>query len=794
MAEIKNVKNDLRELKSFLEAEIATLYPDLRLRDQIGTEVPEGEIQGCVQFNRYYSDDTSELLEFMPYDEFSCEVAKLGAKLDEEELQEQIYFNKTDVESQYNLLKDKFTMDDNNNLIIIGMYSSEKIVEYSDYAEEEGMQDGDGNSYTFGIQIERINYQSVIEKYTMPFEFCLALLLVTDNNGFCEEVANLAKNSTIIIDIQDNSTTTVMQDKYSYVSDFKKQRYVEYYEVHTEEREQNQSTSDKLNDKYKKPETVTHRVYHNYDPYPVEASEAIEVDDYSIITNIIKSNNITLCVKNVDTWIANFTSTYDNIEENTSSENTGEFEDDEEYREVQNYHNLSFPSISVPAGGTISKDEQKLYEKQYDKQTVYTVDTTTNSYNKTSSEVEETPEKFLSLLKVDPDTGEFDLDNLSNNTQIMKYEILNGSQSSPIDNLLTAKELLYELLASNSKTVNLEDTMRYLIDLYNGRTSVDTNRFSIYEPGQFYIAGTGIYGGTIQEKVWFALKDLGYSDIAVAGAMGNIDYESAGFSTTAVEAGSGNGIGLCQWSFGRRISLENYAAYKGVSWQDEDMQVEFLVAEISGQGLASGFANQRVSGYIVEEGELSTVNDWANAQNISDATLHFMRFFESPQSRESLEERISRAQNYYNEFEGLEMPVNIATQLTGANRYNMIALIAEAIRIANDDTYQYSQDYRNTEFYYDCSSFVSRLYAEFFGISRLDSGSYNRGTDNIRNNSMLQRTDINNLQSGDILWKDGHVALYIGDGQIAEAKGVDYGIVLDVLTLNRFSEAYRLII
>lgn len=50
--------------------------------------------------------------------------------------------------------------------------------------------------------------------------------------------------------------------------------------------------------------------------------------------------------------------------------------------------------------------------------------------------------------------------------------------------------------------------------------------FSIFSPENFNNANGGIYGDTIQDKVWFSLKALGYSDEAVAGAMGNIDCES----------------------------------------------------------------------------------------------------------------------------------------------------------------------------------------------------------------------------------------------------------------------------
>ena len=79
------LSNDLSGLEEFLEAEVVTSYPDLRERSKIGTPVPEGEIQGCVQFHRRMLDGKTVVLEYMPYEEFSLELAKVGILLDEKQ-------------------------------------------------------------------------------------------------------------------------------------------------------------------------------------------------------------------------------------------------------------------------------------------------------------------------------------------------------------------------------------------------------------------------------------------------------------------------------------------------------------------------------------------------------------------------------------------------------------------------------------------------------------------------------------------------------------------------------------
>ena len=83
-----------------------------------------------------------------------------------------------------------------------------------------------------------------------------------------------------------------------------------------------------------------------------------------------------------------------------------------------------------------------------------------------------------------------------------------------------------------------------------------------------------VTGTTIEEKIWSGLKSLGLTDAVTAGIMGNMVRES-GLNPARHEtskrnkywgngfdlAGNGNisyGLGLIQWSYGRRIKLYNY--------------------------------------------------------------------------------------------------------------------------------------------------------------------------------------------------------------------------------------------
>lgn len=152
-------------------------------------------------------------------------------------------------------------------------------------------------------------------------------------------------------------------------------------------------------------------------------------------------------------------------------------------------------------------------------------------------------------------------------------------------------------------------------------------------------------GNTIAEKTWNFLIGQGYSEIAVAGLMGNIHQESFGFDPAIVKnGGSGEGIGLVQWSKGRRKQLENYAASQGKHWSDVDLQLDFLLMELTPGG--SQYADFQ---FIPS----SAYEQWKNASSIEEATRIFSRTFERPNlEKERLDNRIHWAKVYYERYKG----------------------------------------------------------------------------------------------------------------------------------------------
>lgn len=150
-------------------------------------------------------------------------------------------------------------------------------------------------------------------------------------------------------------------------------------------------------------------------------------------------------------------------------------------------------------------------------------------------------------------------------------------------------------------------------------------------------------GNTIAEKTWNFLIGQGYSEVAVAGLMGNIHQESGGFNAAIVEnGGSGEGIGLCQWSYGRRDKLEAYAQAMGKDWTDVDLQLDYLLMELQG---GSDYAEDGFNGSSTYR------NQWENAATPEDAAIAFEYGFERA-STPMMENRITWANTYYEQYRG----------------------------------------------------------------------------------------------------------------------------------------------
>src|SRR5680860_285866 len=115
-------------------------------------------------------------------------------------------------------------------------------------------------------------------------------------------------------------------------------------------------------------------------------------------------------------------------------------------------------------------------------------------------------------------------------------------------------------------------------------SSNDINFYDAEDTG--CASGSPVTGSVSLEKseqlqsIFQTLTNGGMNSIQAAAIMGNI-YAESGFNSDTHEVGNDIGYGLAQWSFGRRVNLENFAKEKNVAASDVNMQLEFLFKEYS---------------------------------------------------------------------------------------------------------------------------------------------------------------------------------------------------------------------
>ena len=204
---------------------------------------------------------------------------------------------------------------------------------------------------------------------------------------------------------------------------------------------------------------------------------------------------------------------------------------------------------------------------------------------------------------------------------------------------------------------------------------------------------TGVNSGAVAKEVYEKLKELGYTNEQIAGALGNIQHESGvrsnnledgygcssgwGVSddeyTTRVDNGTwvstafsyytskgynykseaGNtfvsdhaGYGLCQWTaYGRKNNLKALADQKGVSISDASMQTEYLSVELANDNTWAGYESKRDAFRNPGTGE----------DGVKLATKAFCLGFEKPYDPEgSMQNRISAALTFYDKIKEWE--------------------------------------------------------------------------------------------------------------------------------------------
>ena len=159
----------------------------------------------------------------------------------------------------------------------------------------------------------------------------------------------------------------------------------------------------------------------------------------------------------------------------------------------------------------------------------------------------------------------------------------------------------------------------------------------------------------------------------------------------------------------------------------------------------------------------AVMSDDEARRHVEELTFAFMAGYEGPAASVAhLDRRVAHAQRMY--------PAVLALDKSRAmgvmdKKAGMVIASAEAML---GGTYVWAAESPSTKTF-DCSGLTKWCYS----LVGIDLAHYSES-------QYLQASSVRSIAEalpGDILWKPGHVGIYIGNGRCVEAKGVHYGIV-----------------
>ncbi len=750
----------LKCFPAFIKAEAATQYLDLRPNSEKivnGEYVPrksedlaENDVPGVILVQRTNTNgNTPTVLEYKKKEDFENLIA--------EKKKEVLNY---------------FTISDEGNLVIAKWNQVNVAVSIEgedglpdDIKTEVQGQDTGGDQ--INITTEEISYSQYISKYTMPFEFLLQLLVITEEPDFCTELVDYVLNSKIVINIQEEETYTETTETRNYIIHNKDNKYISYQvkaadqEIGSDEKyflkaEKDDKGNDCTSYSNNKPKVTITKKYtsHSYRFEIVEADTWIvkyekiydknksqEVTEPTVTNNIPKSEGEYTSLGGPETVEGNEFDGHEDVNsfiKTTEEYYQGLIEQDvphvkaTEHKGSSENSTYTYQVDGVAIGGTVTSLQDTysvvrsiangkvftyIFSKNGTNEYVWngawaecTAELKVEKFQKIDLEttVKTDIKKYLSdpnpttkshiyaTESGNPGTGKKD-----ETTVYEKFLVAYDNSSSAQNQLNSIDSWLYEMMEENQNTVELVNTLKYLLYMYDGKDrGVTELDISLFNPSNFSTVGA-LYGSSFEEKIWWALIDAGFSKEAAAGAMGNFWGESSvrannledsfestlGYTdesyTAAIDNGTyklsqfisdhtlencGAGYGLAQWTYyNRKEGLYNFAKEcKGVSIADENMQIEYMLGELEVAGYAEGYA----TGQLGSNGGY-TVNDWKNASTPERAAEVFCWIFERPAGGYD-SRRSTKAREYYDKFKDQTKPEGGEVQAATGDGYSQV--------------------------------------------------------------------------------------------------------------------------
>ncbi len=604
---------------------------------------------------------------------------------------------------------------------------------------------------TYTMSTIDVNYQDMVEPYTMPFDYLWALLVVGEDKNFAFDIADLVYNSDIEITVHDNLTVNTDVDEWTYTQ-------VTKSEVEATVTVTQGNASDTANIER-----------HEHDPEPSRPEQ-----NYTTTKTVVtQTNTVNVAVTRANVWIVDYQNNYtyvapssttttstttqedqDYPSEPTSTETSSTYRCDEieealselissvggSYSSSQASSNTTtIPSSSSATGSTMTtaapmttevEANVDYYTKYVDIKDEITHTVETQKYTSGTPTLKE---------KTDPDSEEPNFVTIFNNK---KYRT-NKS------NIKSASSWLFEILETNDSTKDVfVDLTKYLLYKATGvNYGVTEFDFSIFYPGNLTSVGADDYIVNI---------DMSSSDLVITD-LATLQTAFSGYS------GSSELIKHAQ--------------------EFLDFQEEYRVNAVFAAAVSISETSAGRNGHAVDG-----KNNWFNIECTCGNSSHgrFESYSSASASIERFYWQISQGSYYFTEGNytvrsigmiycedadapggWIENTLTYMTQMYQAAGINVSPgggssqtgeAIVEAAKSKLGCPYVWGATGPNS---FDCSGLTQWCYNQV-GISiPRTTGAQKSGAKKV--------VPVSEARVGDILFKQGHVGIYIGNGQYIHA-------------------------
>lgn len=331
---------------------------------------------------------------------------------------------------------------------------------------------------TYSITTEKINYQSLVAAYTMPFNYLWAMTVISDDKDFVLELADLVYGSEMEVTVFENLTTKVTVDNITYkeVTDVVADVSVSVVKREFIEDEYIDVTSGPINGTFN--------------------DQIIKEHTTTITTNTI-SDTTNIRVTKVNCWFVEYTETF--VKEDTTEVKDTQITQSPDEIPSQ-YTKLDFNEdkygyINYLKGGgdivnyTVHKND--VEERVSKVEIMHTLDQTVTNSIYISQGVEARGKDEKNPVAPNEDEENFV-------TLLCK-----ASNSKANSNIRSASSWLFEILEANANTSGMLDLTKYLLyKVYGINYGVTEMNFEIYQP-RYSVTTVGnlsIWGTTLSRE------------------------------------------------------------------------------------------------------------------------------------------------------------------------------------------------------------------------------------------------------------------------------------------------------